>query len=123
MKHKTRVLKGEKYYHIFTGISGIMIIERAENENRYDDMFFKDSNYFHTKESAEQMARKLRAVLNGAEVIEMPSEKEIKESQDRIEDEVVFNIRDVNGSQLIYCTAINKGAELMAEWFKDKIVK
>lgn len=31
------------------------------------------------REEAESMARKLRAVLNGADVIEMPSEEELKE--------------------------------------------
>ena len=44
---------------------------------------FESGNYFHTKEEAESMARKLRAVLNGADVIEMPSESEAEAESER----------------------------------------
>ena len=119
-----RVKKGERYWFI----SELFMVEaRYESNNIMDAELFKANNYFpaslYTPKMVEEMAAKLRTVLKGADVIEMPSEEEIKAQQDRIEDEVVFNIRDNSGMQLIYCTAINKSAELMADWLKTKIVK
>lgn len=73
---KTRVPKGEHYYYI--NVFGEVVVD-LDYRIDIDNQKYKNGNYFLDKESAESMARKLRAVLAGADVIEMPSEDEIKE--------------------------------------------
>ena len=68
-----RVKKGEKYWWI-TSLG--CIFNETETYHELDDKRYNLGNYFATKESAEQMARKLRAVLNGADVVEIPDEYE-----------------------------------------------
>lgn len=68
-----RAKKGEAYWTIH--LDGDVTIFREEGDAS-DEYHFKSGNYFNTKEQAEVMARKLRAVLNGADVIEMPTAKE-----------------------------------------------
>ena len=48
-------------------------------QNLFDDSSYRKNNfnYFNTKEEAESMAAKLRAVLCGAAVIELPSQQDI----------------------------------------------
>lgn len=70
---KTRVPKGEEYWHI--GQWGDILMT-SEEDSPIDDWLFQCGNYFRTKDEAEAMAKKLRAVLKGADVIEMPSEEE-----------------------------------------------
>lgn len=78
---KTRVPKGEKYWYIVSDFfaGDFYTTHGVDFYEDIQDGRFALGNYFHTKEEAEAMARKLRAILNGAEVIEIPSEKEIKE--------------------------------------------
>lgn len=79
---KTRVPKGKKYWFLaYDSIrdKGINVLPSEEECCIVDFNRCELGNYFHTKEEAESMARKLRAVLAGADVIEMPSEEEIKE--------------------------------------------
>lgn len=120
---KTRVPKGKHYFWIDYYGNEFGVFMDTDWRMECSNERYESGNYFLSSDDANKAVSKLRAVLKGAEVIEMPSEEEIKASQGRIEDEVVFNIRDANGSQLIYCNAINKGAELMADWLKSKIVK
>lgn len=83
-------------------------------------MRFLLGNYFHTKEEAESMARKLRAVLNGAEVIEMPSEEEIR----RYANSVIYQPSDCNRHIHAYeVVAYARGVEKGVEYLKSKIVK
>lgn len=70
---KTRVNKGEKYWFIN---SFGEVVSKTESGVIDDAKRFEAGNYFSTKEEAESMANKLRAVLDGADVIEMPSEEE-----------------------------------------------
>ena len=76
---KTRVPKGEKYWYIASSFfaGDFYVTYGVDFYEDIQDGRFALGNYFHTKEEAEAMARKLRAVLNGAEVIEKPVEKEI----------------------------------------------
>lgn len=53
------------------------VFEIYDQNHPFDDFRYEIGNYFATRSQAEEMARKLKAVLKGAEVIEMPSEKEI----------------------------------------------
>lgn len=69
----------------------------------------------HTKEEAESMLKKLRAVLNGAEVIEMPSEEEI--------DEKINECGFIIGKELTDVIIASAGALEMADYLKSKIVK
>lgn len=72
---KTRVPKGEKYWSvIYTSRDGFVAFDYFDTDDDDDIKDFERCNYFHTKEEAEAMARKLRAVLKGVDVIEMPSE-------------------------------------------------
>lgn len=69
-----RVKHGEKYWFISDGFKVSFSIE---DNSPISNTHFETNNYFHTKEEAEAMARKIRAVLNGAEVIEMLDMDEI----------------------------------------------
>lgn len=80
MKERTRVPKGEKYWFLaYDSIrdKGINVLPSEEECCIVDFNRCELGNYFHTKEEAESMARKLRAVLKGADVIEVPSEEEV----------------------------------------------
>lgn len=75
---------------------------------------FSSGNYFHTKEEAEAMAKKLCAVLKGADVIEMPSEEEfykVAPSTDKLGGWSLENSRQVRGFQDCW------------DWLKSKIIK
>lgn len=71
---KTRVPINTDYWWISHGLG---VHFQMDNRMPFDDDCFEAGNYFHTKEEAELMARKLRAVLKGADVIEMPGEEEM----------------------------------------------
>lgn len=72
-----RVKKGEMYWFIFRTKGGGFVVNcKIEEGSSDDNARFDIGNYFIVKEEALSMARKLRAVLNGADVIEMPSEDE-----------------------------------------------
>lgn len=73
-----RVEKGEKYYVLLMDKFGIYPLGHRDYRQQSDELLFEAGNYFHTKEEAEAMASKLRAVLAGAEVIEMPSEEKLE---------------------------------------------
>ena len=68
---KTRVPKGEKYWFINCFGEVVSTTEQGIIDNYYR---FNVGNYFHTKEEANTMTRKLRAVLKGTDVIEISSE-------------------------------------------------
>lgn len=72
-----RVKKGEKYWYVEVSVFSLYVQSCTELDDYGDSSRFDCGNYFHTKEEAEAMAKKLRAVLKGASVIEMPSEEEI----------------------------------------------
>lgn len=74
---KTRVPKGERYW--FIAHLGYVFSE-IDTNHQTDKIRFEVGNYFHSREDGEFVAKKLRAVLKGAEVIEMPSEEEIKQA-------------------------------------------
>lgn len=77
---KTRVTKGEYYWWI----DSYEFQPHFAQETTQDDYLgqsderYEVGNYFNSFFEAESMANKLRAVLKGAEVIEMPSEEEIQ---------------------------------------------
>ncbi len=104
-----RVKKGEKYWYIYLGSRNIVATEKVDYYNSTNDDYFRNNNYFHTKEEAEAMVRKIRAVLKGAEVIEMPSDKEIKQA----------SYDCTNGYDDDQIPGFNEGVE----WLKSKIVK
>lgn len=81
---KTRARFGEKYWYVVEYAGDFTTASAIDYYEHYDDDLFESGNYFLTEEEAESMARKLRAVLAGAEVIKMPSGEEIKERLDMI---------------------------------------
>ena len=72
-----RVKKGEKYWFVEVFAFSPFVESCTEINSIGDDNRFNCGNYFHNRKEAELMARKLRAVLKGADVIEMPSEEEV----------------------------------------------
>lgn len=74
MEKKQRVKKGETYWFITSLLDVQQNWDWCTNIERNR---FERGNYFNTKEEADAMVSKLRAVLKGADVIEMPSEDEI----------------------------------------------
>lgn len=77
-----RAKKGERYWSILFdrlfNDDGFCVIWHCEDweDDVFSEIRFRQHNYFSSKEEAEAMARKLRAVLKGADVIEMPSEED-----------------------------------------------
>ena len=104
MEKNQRVPKGEKYWYIDTTLT----VYTDFNYTDYDEERMDIGNCFATKEEAESMARKLRAVLKGADVVEMPSNKIIVEEA----------LRRYTKTNDLYC-AFKNGAD----WLKSKIVK
>lgn len=109
-KDMERVNKGEKYWYINSLGEVVFAIEYDVINNTRR---FEVGNYFITEEQAEAMARKLRAVLKGAEVLE-DWQKEKIESWD-----VMLETKDEiskNYSQLLHnpkVQAILKGADVI----------
>ena len=66
-----RVKKGEKYWYleIEEGL-GISTDFTYDSYDPLDNNNLETGNYFHTKEEAETVAEKIRAVLAGADIIE-----------------------------------------------------
>lgn len=117
---KTRVSKGENYWCIDRGLD---VGANTDVNNYFDEVMFRVGNYFHTKEEAESVARKLRAVLKGADVIEMPSEEEIEDAMKTSVTESIMCVAPYESftpkaTDLLECAWL-KGAE----WVKSKIVK
>lgn len=80
---KKKVADGKLFFAI-DGAGNICPIIQSEHNN--SDLLNNIGNYFYTSKEAETMAKKLRAVLNGAEVIEMPTGKKFKECLANIPD-------------------------------------
>jgi hypothetical protein len=115
---KTRVPYGERYWYLVFFGGEVLIYSNTERNFTDDNQHFAMGNYFYTKEEAESMARKLRAVLNGAEVIEMPSEEECTNAADEhIElcSEECFPYQNEDEARAAFCNGI--------DWLKSKIVK
>lgn len=102
---KTRVPYGESYWWIN---SVYAVCEDKDWNTSTVKASYKAGNYYKTKEEAEAMARKLRAVLKGAEVIEMPSEEELKE----------IPIKKVEGDA--YIDAYFTGVMDILDWIKHR---
>lgn len=68
------------------------------------------------KEGAEAMVEKIRKVLNGADVIEMPSEEDITENIFNTTGDVVGREGEITVSHCMKTTRI------VVEWIKSKIV-
>lgn len=114
MNNMERVKKGEKYWSlVYTSRDGFVALCYADTDIEGDILDFERGNYFADRESAEKMARKLSAVLKGADVIEMPSEEEIRKHYA----EMMINNPDYH---------LRTSADVhinVVDWFKSKIVK
>lgn len=111
---KKRVEKRERYWYIdelcrvFGSYDGreLMVNQR-----------YKIGNYFPDRESAEAMASKLRAVLNGADVIETPSEEEFNTGEETYIQEGYSEGEYCHKQS--FCWGFQEGIE----WLKSKIIK
>lgn len=120
MEKKQRVPKGEKLWFIdyFGDITHIYEDYGAFVTNLYDA-----GNYFHTEEEAESMITKLRAVLKGANVIEMPSEEELEHKATDIAMERKDEFFDEAGELVLCFGECYDAAADMVKFLKSKIVK
>lgn len=121
---KTRVSKGEKYWYIVSDFfAGDFYTTRGVDF--YEDIQdgrFAMGNYFRTKEEAESMAKKLRAVLNGAEVIEMPSEYDIDDVANNLDSEPCC-LHEIKEECITKNHAYMAGFLYGVKWIISKIVK
>lgn len=117
-----RVKKGEKYWHI--GQWGDILMD-YEGGSPIDDWLFQYGNYFATEEQAESMSKKLRAVLNGADVIEMPSEEEMHSIE--VKDIVLLEFFKESHEDLDMIMhgrhAYWKGWNAAIRWLKEQLTK
>lgn len=67
-----------KYYWWIRIYEGIDVCADMDWRRKFSTKNYSDGNYFYTKEEAESIANKLRAVLKGADVIEMPNAIEMQ---------------------------------------------
>ena len=111
---KKRVPKGERYWYLTFDDDGLIFWDwviddygGVEHKNRYDF-----NNYFYSATEAESIAKKIRAILKGAEVIEMPDEEEV---EDAIADEFYDNPYTTEKEEYAFRRGVN--------WLKSKIVK
>ncbi len=108
---KKRVKKGENYWYIYSRT--LEVKEVRERGDSIDGIYYEHNNYFQTQAEAEAMARKIRAVLNGANVIEMPSEEEMKEAKPTFSTDY----------DPYYAELIRDGFKMCYYWLKSKIKK
>lgn len=117
MEKKTRVKKGEEYWYLSN--YSFESISTFDAYSRWDNINYKNGNYFHTKEEAEAIAKKLKAILNGADVIETPSEnlstEEIEDHWFRRYLPEVLSLDDLEAYVL--------GFKAGVYWLKSKIIK
>lgn len=107
------VEKGEIYWSIILDEDDEPCAIPYVNEGTHIDIGrLTSKNSFNTREEAEVVVRKLRAVLDGADVIEMPSEHEIKKTIKGVLPIIPVAPWCVEG----YCKYI-------VDWLKSKIVK
>lgn len=117
---KARVKKGKKYWYVsffsIYGENGICADWDYENFATPDNTKWAEGNYFHTQEEAELMAKKIRKVLNGADVIEMPSEEETTKHVHRV---LIEDYLSCDRGRATF----SEGCIKCYEWLKSKIVK
>lgn len=121
-----RVENVGKYYFI----NNLFEVE-SDYDCRFDtdNIRFDTDNYFTIEEQAEDMARKIRAVLKGADVIEMPSEDEIlKAARERTERHSIAEVELHKGLGKLYGYSRIENAETVSfkagvEYLKSKIIK
>lgn len=115
------------------------VFEIYDQNYSTDNMRYEIGNYFATQDQAEEMAKKLKAVLKGADVIEMPNEKEMLEARptfpmfddDKFAKEAAEEYCANNGLPAGACASqISHGHNCMYEgflagvnWLKSKIIK
>lgn len=118
--NKTRVPRGGVYWYLDCDVTAMASIETGHEvcESR-----FKVGNYFTTRNSALAMARKLRAVLKGADVIEMPSEEEVSQQATNIAWNRQDEYYDEEGNVIQCYGECYDSAKDMYKWLKSKIVK
>lgn len=108
-----RVNKGEIYWCINTRDMLHLINYRADEYSEFDDEMFNSNNYFNTREGVEVIARKIYAIFNGADVIEMPS---INDVMNRLPHAAGYEQNmQLTGYRHGYCNCY--------DWLKSKIVK
>lgn len=102
---------------------GFVVNCKIDEGSSDDNVRFDIGNYFIVKEEALSMARKLRAVLAGADVIEMPSEVEMSQQAVDIawkrQDDYYYK----NGESVFCYGECYDSASDMYYWLKSKIIK
>lgn len=112
---KKRVNKGEEYWYL----TGVCNVEKGwDNYDFIANLDFINNNYFCTKEEAEAMAKKIKAVLNGADVIQMPSEEDCETFAAELAQEKAFV-----GKTFSTRREWRMASRMTFDWLKSKIVK
>lgn len=117
---KTRKQIGEKLWFIdyFLDITSI-----HEDNGAFVSGLYETANYFQSREEAEAMVKKFRAVLAGADVIEMPSEEELEHKATDIAMERKDEFFDEAGELVLCFGECYDAAADMVKFLKSKIVK
>lgn len=115
---KTRVDLYKRYYFLyFSRLDGrVQVAVRHDTRNSEDYARFKSGNYYASEKKAHSLARKINAVLEGADAIETPESNEV----DMIQREIGL---EVGGEDEELVEAASLGAIRMINWLIDKIVK
>ena len=115
-----RVKKGKKYWYLN---DRLFVLECIETGSPIDDARAEVGNYFHSPHKLSDMSFKIEKVLKGADVIETPSEEEIREKASDIAF-IEEPYSENNLGELEYgISNMSDSAIKMANWLKSKIVK
>lgn len=60
-----RAESGERYYVIYIACDGVHVWEKTESGKKENDYYYQNNNYFCTREEAQKMADKFKAMLKG----------------------------------------------------------
>lgn len=73
-----RVENGKKYYCVVNKIGTFVVAEYTEHSLEIDTIYFKENNYFLTKERAQEVADRLNKIMCIERIIDEFPEYEIK---------------------------------------------
>lgn len=73
-----RVENGKKYYCVVNKIGTFVVAEYTEHSLEIDKIYFKENNYFFTRERAQEVADRLNKIMCIERIIDEFPEYEIK---------------------------------------------
>lgn len=120
---KERVKKGNHYFWIDYYGNEFGVFMDTDWRMKCSNERYESGNYFLSSDDANKAVSKLRAVLKGADVIEMPSDEDMKQNIENISRSVQKSYGESDGVYDAPIGACLDSAVKVVEYLKSKIVK